>query len=209
MNRDQGVSYTSIEDFAIRSGVTQEDGILLISLGACDSLENNRSSAAMRFALIAKQKPDAQQYSLDFPVDALRYDFSHLTVPDTISVFNRERKTFSYSVTNQPSDFLLPYKDSRTVGSHNLTRFSGRQVTVVGSYSSSKRTSTRKGKPMLMLNISDDDGLIDVVVWNEQFNQYYTELTNGAAFKITGKVEVSYDVPSIHAHKIERLDFRD
>jgi DNA-directed DNA polymerase III PolC len=207
INRERGGTYTSVEDFAIRSGVTQEDGILLISLGACDSLEVNRSSAAMRFALIAKQKQDAQQYSLDFPVEALPYDFSHLIEPDSLSIFDRERKTFSYSVTNHPSDFLKGYEDKNTIKSSELARFSGRQITIVGSYSSSKRTSTRKGKPMLMLNVSDERGMMDVVVWNDVFNQYYTELTNGAAFKIIGKVEVNYDVPSIHAQKIERIEF--
>lgn len=66
---------------------------------------------------------------------------------------------------------------------------------------------TRDGHSMLMLNISDDTGMIDVVVWPETYRKFDRELRTGNAFKITGKVETSFGVPSLHAEGIEAARF--
>src|ERR1051326_6348674 len=41
--------FLSIEDFAIRSGVTMEDGAMLLKLGACDCFGLRRVEAQVRF----------------------------------------------------------------------------------------------------------------------------------------------------------------
>ncbi len=60
---------------------------------------------------------------------------------------------------------------------------------------------------MLMLNISDNTGMMDVVVWNDVYVRFYSELSTGRAFRITGKVEMSFDVPSLHAERVEKVEF--
>jgi len=206
-NRERGGRYTSIEDFAIRSGVTQEDGMTLIKLGACESIESNRAISAMKFGLLVRQaNRKSLQNTLEFPMELMSYNFEHLTEPDALTIFHRERKYFGYSVTNRPTDFL-PLDDQNRVRAIELKSYTGKRITIVGFRSASKGVTTKTGKPMLMLNISDDTGMMDVVVWSDVYVRYYSELSTGQAFRITGKVEMSFDVPSLHAERIESVGF--
>ncbi len=212
-NREHGGRYTSIEDFALRSGVTQEDGMTLIKLGACESFQRSRmtdharSVAAMKFGLLVRQSlTKTGQRALDFPLELMTYDFSHLSEPEPLTIFHRERESFGYYVTNHPSDFLRSF-DEGTVKAKDLSKYAGKRITIVGYRAASKGVTTKTGKPMLMLNISDDTGMVDVVVWNEQYVKYYSELATGQAFRITGKVQLSFEVPSLEAQMIEKVEF--
>jgi DNA-directed DNA polymerase III PolC len=207
-NREISGAYQSIEDFAMRSGVTQEDGNILISLGACSSITPFRSIAGLKFRLLSRRtNSKSGQRELDFPQEILTHATSYLSDPDPLTIFNRERKYFGYSVTNHPCDFLKAYRNVATVSSLDLKKFVGKRVTIIGHRSSSKRVQTKTGKPILMLNVSDHDEMMDVVVWNEQYLKYDSALSTGSAFKIVGKVTESFDVCSIEAIAIERLEF--
>lgn len=204
--RDRGGRYTSIEDFALRSGVTHEDGMTLIKLGACESLMPERAQAAMKFGLLSRQKIGrTKQYALDYPIEIGAYSFSHLTEPDPLTIFRREKEYLGYSVTNHPCDFLE--EQEGTVLACDLAQYGDSRITIQGYRTAQKGVTTRTGKPMLMLNISDKSGMMDVVVWNEQYVKFYSELRTGEAFRISGKVEMSFEVPSLQAEKIEKLEY--
>jgi len=60
---------------------------------------------------------------------------------------------------------------------------------------------------MLMLNLSDHRGMMDVVVWPEQYQKFYTQLATAEALRITGKVAESFGVCSLEAKEIEKVEF--
>jgi DNA-directed DNA polymerase III PolC len=208
LNRKSGREYQSIEDFALRSGVTPEDGNILVKLGACDSIAPACSLAGLKFSLLVKRSNAKQgQESFAFPREILHCDLSHLSEPDPLTIFAREKEYFGYSVTNTANDFLSKYSEGAT-SSTDLLNMVGRTVTVVGFRSASKTVRTKRGELMQMLNVSDAEGMMDIVIWPEQYQKFYTLLSTGSAYRITGKVTESFGVPSLVAQQIETLDLQ-
>jgi len=202
--------FASIEDFAIRSGVTMEDGALLVSLGACDSLGLRRVEAQVRFraAMLGASHASNKsgQVGLGFSDDLSHFPLSHLSDYDPLYQFRLERDTFGYSVTNHPCDFLTTLSEN-TVSSSDLPLHLGKRVSVLGAKSASKTVTTKRGDRMLMLNLSDHRGMMDVVVWPEQYQKFYTQLATAEALRITGKVAESFGVCSLEAKEIEKVEF--
>lgn len=209
-NRESGGPYRSVADFTSRSGITPEDGKLLIELGALDSLGVERPHANLRFAASARRSDFRRsgQHSLDFPEQPFLYDLSHVRPYDRLYRFRRERACFGYAVSDLPVEFLKCYTDSAIAGTR-LNEHIGKQVTVMGAIATSKVVSTKKGQMMLMLNMSDASGMFDVVIWPDDFQQYYRVFSNAEALRITGKVAESFDVPVLEARTIERLEFTE
>ncbi|MDP4199271.1 MAG: DNA polymerase III subunit alpha [Bacteroidota bacterium] len=207
-----GAPFTSIEDFAIRSGVTMEDGALLVTLGACDSFGTRRVEMLVRFRAAMLGTSHLHKLSgqpgLGFADDLSHISLQHLSDYDPLYQFRLERNTFGYSVTNHPCDFLKQYAEG-TVRASDLARHIGKRVTVVGAKAATKAVRTKRGELMLMLNLSDKSGMMDVVVWPEQYRQYYTQLSTAEAVRIAGKVAESYNVATLEAHAIEKLEFLD
>jgi DNA polymerase-3 subunit alpha len=207
--RERGGRYTSIEDFALRSGVSHEDGMALIKLGACESFESERARGAMKFGLLSRQRfAKTQQYALDYPVELGSYNFAHLSEPDALTIFHREKEYLGYAVTNHPCDFLDAVSEE-TIKAAELSKYIGKTISIVGYRAASKGVTTRTGKAMLMLNIADHTGMVDVTVWNEQYMRYYTELSTGQAYRITGRVQESFGVPSLEARTIDKLEYEE
>jgi DNA polymerase III alpha subunit len=207
-NRDEGGAYRSVDDFTKRSGVTPEDGKLLIELGALDSLGVDRPRANLRFAASVKRSDPRRhgQHSLDFPEQPFLYDLSHIHSYERLYCFRRERACFGYSVSDLPFDFLTPYLEGAAPGAE-IEKYVGKEITVVAAIATSKVVSTKKSQMMLMLNLSDASGMFDVVIWPEEFQKYYQVFSNAEALRITGKVAASFDVPVLEARTIERLEF--
>jgi DNA polymerase III subunit alpha len=112
-----------------------------------------------------------------------------------------------YSVTNFPSRFLEPYRQD-SIRTADLKQYVGKQKTLVGHVAASKYIRTKKGDPMCLLNISDEHGMADVVIWPELFKKHHLQLSIAQALKITGKIAENFGVPSLIAETIERLEFQ-
>lgn len=215
-NRADSGLYRSIEDFAMRSGVTPEDATLLIKLGACASLHPRPAEAQMIVrGLLHGGKGKAQNrglhLNLEMPAIAQTYDLTTLSQYDPLYMFQQERKHLGFSVTNHPYDFLRVHEASArspVTKSDQLKDRVGKDVTIIGHISASKTTHTKRGDRMLMLNVSDDLDMMDVVVWPDVLRNFYTAITLAEAVRITGRVAESFDVPTIEAKRIERLEFR-
>ena len=202
--------FVSIEDFAIRSGVTMEDGALLITLGACDSFGLRRVESLVRFRAAMLGSSHSQklhgQPGLGFKDDLSHFSLSHLSDYDPLYQFRLERSTFGYSVTNHPCDFLT--RRSKTeIAASDLSRHVGKRVTVLGAVAASKRVTTKRGENMLMLNLSDHSGMMDVVVWPEQYRANHSTLSTAEALRVTGKVAESFGVCTLEAKEIEKVEF--
>ncbi len=202
--------FTSIEDFAIRSGVTMEDGALLITLGACDSFGLRRVETLVRFRAAMLGTSHSQkligQPGLGFTDDLSHFSLSHLSDYDPLYQFRLERSTFGYSVTNHPCDFLTRCPKTE-ISSSDFSKHVGKRVTVLGAIAATKRVTTKRGESMLMLNLSDHSGMMDTVVWPEQYHKYYTELSTAEALRVTGKVAESFGVCTLEAQEINRVEF--
>ncbi len=218
-NREQSGPYRSIEDFASRSSVTSEDASLLIKLGACQSLHPRPAEAQMivrgmmRGAKGRTKVHDALLLNLEMPAIAATYDLSTLSEYDPLYRFKQERNCLGFAVTNHPYDFLRCYevaareRGKRITKSSELKNRIGKDVTIIGHISASKTTHTKRGERMLMLNVSDELDMMDIVVWPDVLRTYFTALSTAEALMISGRVAESFGVQSLEAKQIEKLEF--
>ena len=216
-NREKGGRYISIEDFVYRSGVTPEDGRILIAIGACDCLGLKREEMQIIFASLVsgrskafskrKSKKANEQFqgSLELEVAKVDYDLHHLSESTPYYDFLLEKKYLSYSVTNHPCDFLQ--RDETAITSTDLPQFINKTIKVQGYIAATKNVRTKKGENMLMLNLADKDGMIDVVVWASEFKRFYSTIASSEALQITGMVKESFGAVSLIAEKIEREEY--
>ena len=49
--------------------------------------------------------------------------------------------------------------------------------------------------------------MMDTLVWPEQYQKYYTELSTAEALRVTGKVAESFGVCTLEAQAIEKVAF--
>jgi DNA polymerase III alpha subunit len=217
-NRQSGGRYTSFDDFIYRSGVTPEDGRILIAIGACDMFGMQREGMQVLFASIVsgrsksiarrvshKMKQHNEQSAMALDDQPTTYDLSHLGQSNAYFNFRLEKKYLGYSVSNHPCDFLPV--DPKCVSSQDLYKHVNRKITIQGIVAATKHATTKKGEVMAMLNVADADGMIDVVVWSQQFKHYYSTIVGSEALKITGKVQESYGAYSLIAENIVKIAF--
>ena len=60
---------------------------------------------------------------------------------------------------------------------------------------------------MCLLNLSDQTGMIDVVIWSDLYTSVYSTLASSEGLKVTGLVKENYGVFSLVADTIEKVTF--
>lgn len=214
--RERNGPYASLRDIIIRTGIGHEEGQLLVSLGACDHFGMMRSQASLEFTILynalrrtthtGKKGRGLAQVGLPLPEEKLDLDLSHLSPYTRIQQYRLERENFGYAVTSHPVEFLKPYRDG-AVPSSEVKNYDGKEITVAGHIAACKITQTRKGIPMAMLNLGDEEGMLDVVIWPSEFKQIYSQIIISEALRVTGRVQSSFGVPTISAKSVEKIEF--
>ena len=210
--------YVSMRDLILRSGIAHEEGAMLIMLGACDSMGVCRSQGSLEFSILynnlkrtsrpSKKLAGMMQVFLPLPEEKLDLDLSHLSQYTPLQQYRLEREHFGYSVTHQPIEFLKAHRKG-TVLSKDVAKHDGREIDVVGHIAACKITQTRKGAPMAMLNLGDEYGMLDVVIWPGEFKNVYANIITCEALRIRGRVQLNFGVPAISAKHVEKLYFEE
>ena len=129
-----------------------------------------------------------------------------------IALFSRITRSAMLDVLN--ADFVLGARakglsEGRVLIMHVLRNAALPIVTVVGYNASTKYARTKKGEQMCMLNLTDADGTVDVVIWPRQFKQFYSVISTSKALRVTGTVRANFGVISLMADKIEGVEFKN
>lgn len=218
MERNANGPYVSLRDLIMRSGIAHEEGSMLIMLGACDKMGVDRARGSLEFSILynnlkrtsrpSKKMASVMQVFMPLPDEKLDLDLSHLSDYTALQRFRLEREHFGYSVTHQPIDFLHNIREG-TVLSKDVAKYDGREIDVVGHIAACKITQTRKGAPMAMLNLGDEYGMLDVVIWPNEFKDVYANIITCEALRIRGRVQLNFGVPAISARRVEKLAFQE
>lgn len=83
----------------------------------------------------------------------------------------------------------------------------GQRVTVAGIRQTSRRSRTARGETMLFLTLEDIDGVLDVVLFPDVYNQARPIIKSKAPFLVTGMIErdADQDEPLLRAEKVLEL----
>ena len=202
--REQGGSFTSLEDFCERVDMKQVNKRAVESLilsGAFDSLRGHRAQHIvnldniMRVAQNAQAERERGQMSLfgdgqEMPTatvtltDAPKYD--------PLERLMREKEQLGFYVSGHPleeySDIIENYTSAstQTLVQHRIDS----EVDVAGMVTDVKNITTRKGDPMAVIGLEDLEGAIEVVIFPEAYKKA-GDLVEGRVVWIRGKVSVN------------------
>ena len=199
--REQGGSFTSLEDFCERVDTKQVNKRAVESLilsGAFESLEGHRAQHMVNLENILKAAQSAQaerdrgQMSLfgeSEEVPTMTVTLTDAPKFDPLERLKQEKEQLGFYVSGHPleeySDIIDYYTtaSTQTLVAHPVDS----EVFVAGMITEVKNLTTKKGDPMAVITFEDLEGSVEIVVFPEAYKTA-GDLVEGRVVWIRGKV---------------------
>ena len=110
----------------------------------------------------------------------------------------KELDLFGFYVSNHPASKYNEIKINK------ISNYFDKYITTVGLLERVKTIKTKKGDTMAFLEVSDETGKLDYVVFPNKID-YINRIKNGDLLKISGKVEKRLNKYQIIVNQIEVL----
>ena len=188
-------SFTSLQDFAWRTGLDEGSLSALAEAGAFDSLQVDRRAALWDVRRLAR----TQKESLALPARERQPGFAPLTEFEEVGWDYRRT---SHSTRRHPLEPMraslirhgLP--DARTVASMQ----NGATVRYAGLVICRQRPGTAGG--VVFMTLEDETGFVNAVVWESVFQRYAVLAKTVSFLGITGKLQVEDGVVHLVAEEL-------
>ncbi len=202
--------YKSFMEFLERSDAKVFNTKLLESLitaGAFDTLGINRPSLlqalpeAIKFAQgIVADKAMGQMSLFDDFEEATFNEFEIPIIDDwnMLEKLDREKELLGFYISGNPLD---TYKDAieRSV-IFDLSKpdkfVLEKETAIVATVISKREIITKKGKKMAFLQLADQNGVIDCVLFGKQYERFYNDIEVDNIYGFTGKFKKNYKDPT-------------
>ena len=199
--REQGGSFSSLEDFCERVDIKQVNKRAVESLilsGAFDSLEGHRARHMVNLENIMKAAQTAQAerergqmnlFGEATEVLPITPTLTDAPESDPLERLKQEKEQLGFYVSGHPleeySDIIDYYTtaSTQTLVAHPLDA----EVFVAGMITEVKNLTTKKGDPMAVIGFEDLEGSVEVVVFPEAYKTA-GDLVEGRVVWIRGKV---------------------
>ncbi len=227
--RKDGGRYRTFEDFLGRAGVSYADAYVLVRCGTCDAFGMTRAQMLFTAKLMLhggeaerkngrrllpageaapsaapQTREEGVQSSLPLDPPSFGEEVKSLPAYEPEEVCGIELETFSFAVSTRVLDHFRD-KLAGTVKAKDLRKYVNRRVVVGGWMIAAKPTRTRKGERMKFINIDDDTGMIDVVIFPKCYEECAHLLRTAGPYKIRGRVKEEFGVLNLVAEKVENL----
>ncbi|MBA7652848.1 DNA polymerase III subunit alpha [subsurface metagenome] len=208
-------SYTSINDFVSRvnsKDLNKKSLESLIKAGVFDKLEerNTLLSNLEKLLEAARETQRNKNNGQKGLFDDMKYKTT-LTLGRTSAAresekLNWEKELLGLYVSGHP---LKNYQKALQKKSLPITKVSqtlvGKLVKIGGVISGIKKIITKNGKPMLFLNLEDQDDKIEIVVFPGIIERNSTLFQENKVVLISGRVDVRDGKPKIICNEIEEI----
>jgi DNA polymerase-3 subunit alpha/error-prone DNA polymerase len=172
----RGGAYGSLDDFLQRSDSSEAQALLLVSAGACDSLEPGSNRAQLFWKLrtfFRNRRCDTQVPSLQ---------------PSTpLQLLGAQYRMLGFLSCCHPITLLRP-PNSGCPTIRRLRGLVGRSVRFYGWCVTSRTLSTVQGEPMQFVTFEDESGIIEVVLFAPVYRRFSRAVQSREAFCISGRV---------------------
>lgn len=117
-----------------------------------------------------------------------------------------ELETFGYMVSAHPLQLLKEHLPGLITASQ-LKGMVNQRVRMAGWVISSKRITTKKGKPMRYLSMEDTTGDFEVVLFPNRYQIYAPSILGSGPYLIEGRVKEEWGTLTIVAQRIRGMGY--
>ncbi len=213
--RNKNGLFKSIEDFLKRiSGrMHLQDARVLIKAGCFDSICNgiNRPGLIwMALDFFNKKEEREQSQTL--------FDYGKKPVPISMPALKRENYSKSTMLKHESEilGFILSvhplelYQDLlrkiKYVQAKDLSKYTGRYVTMVGWLVTGKTVRTKEGDQMKFVSFEDTTGIYETVFFPKIYNSYCHMLNAARPYMLKGKVDMDFGSINVNVQWLGFLD---
>jgi len=191
----------------------------LVKAGALDSLEPDRGGlferlpSLMEAAQEAARRRGSGQYALFGGPNALSSSREPASPPSSPTWSRRERlaqerEALGFYITGHPLDEYSAEIElfANAVSSRVPSMGSGAEVRIGGIISSLRQKTTKQGRKMAYLQLEDLEGVLEVIVFPEVFQQSQDALSCDGPVFLVGRVEAEDKTVKVIATEIFRME---
>ncbi|WP_129127336.1 DNA polymerase III subunit alpha [Geomonas oryzae] len=190
--RREGGRYASFADFLRRSGVQRADAERLVKAGCFDALEKVERRPALLWELLHFQQQDT----------ALLFE-QKTTLPkappyDADTVLRQEVEALGFLASRHPlSLYKAQWQRHRPIKASELIKHSGKWVTMVGWWITTKMVEDKHGRPMEFVSFEDVTAIFDATFFPDVYARFCRKLSQRRPYLLKGIVEEEFGVATL------------
>lgn len=190
--RRGGGRYASFADFLRRSGVQRADAERLVKAGCFDALEGLERRPALLWELLHFQQQDT----------ALLFE-QKTALPqahpyDADTVLRQEVEALGFLASRHPlSLYKAQWQRHRPIRAAELIKHSGKWVTMVGWWITTKMVEDKHGRPMEFVSFEDVTAIFDATFFPDVYARFCRKLSQRRPYLLKGVVEEEFGVATL------------
>ncbi|TGU74146.1 DNA polymerase III subunit alpha [Geomonas terrae] len=199
--RQEGGRYASFADFLRRSGVQRADAERLVKAGCFDALEGLERRPALLWELLHFQQQDT----------ALLFE-QKTTLPkappyDADTVLRQEVEALGFLASRHPlSLYKAQWQRHRPIRAAELIKHSGKWVTMVGWWITTKMVEDKHGRPMEFVSFEDVTAIFDATFFPDVYARFCRKLSQRRPYLLKGVVEEEFGVATLRVKWVGFLE---
>jgi DNA polymerase-3 subunit alpha len=214
--------YKDIFDFVSKVNLTSVNRRVLenlIKAGAFDSLHKSRKSLVENIMAIIKYGADAQEIISSAEGGLFGETINNAPPPPPIVLdednewdktykLSKEREVLGFYLTDHPMKIYSKYlrKNGFISISALLEQQEEKEVSFIGVITNVSIKKARGNKKIAIVTIEDEEGIIDVIVWNDLLQEKEKILREEKVVEVKGLLEILDDKPkSVVAKEIREI----
>ncbi|BCG45747.1 Error-prone repair homolog of DNA polymerase III alpha subunit [Citrifermentans bremense] len=198
--REQG-PFASFKEFLHRARLQRADAERLVKAGCFDALEGEEKRPALLWELLHFQQ---QATALLFEQ---KTELPHPPPYDAQLVLRQEVEALGFLVSRHP---LALYKEQwqrhRPIKASELIRHSGKWVTMVGWWITTKTVEDKHGRPMEFISFEDVTSIFDATFFPDVYARFCRKLSQRRPYLLKGIVEEEFGVATLRVKWVGFLD---
>jgi len=199
--REERGKFTSFQNFLWRVSLPRADSERLVKAGCFDTLEGMEKRPTLLWELLNFQQ---QSTGLLFEQST---ELPKAPAYDAKMVLRQEVESLGFLVSRHP---LTLYKDAwmrhRPIKASQLIRYSGKWVTMVGWWITTKMVEDKNGRPMEFVSFEDVTAIFDATFFPDVYGRFCRKLSQRRPYLIKGVVEEEFGVAALRVKWVGFLD---
>ena len=199
--RSENGAYTSFQNFLRRVVAARSDTERLVKAGCFDTLEGREKRPTLLWELLNFQQQSTGllfEQSTELPLSPAY---------DAKTVLRQEAESLGFLVSRHP---LTLYREAwlrhRPIKASELISYSGKWVTMVGWWITTKAVEDKQGRPMEFGCFEDVTAIFDATFFPDVYARFCRKLSQRRPYLLKGMVEEEFGVATLRVKWVGFLD---